>query len=163
MTTPEQPQPHHIEILVDGKRTHTFTADRVTTREDRETLTLEASAWQPNWCTLPPNDVLPDLGVAAVLAGTKTPVVLDLTVAEIFSKSPFPGMCDPDPAALGRALALATASYDIVARAADLPPRRGTCPECAAGAHHCTAGACYCANPHRCNWTQTETTTEGTE
>lgn len=75
----------------------------------------------------------------------------------------FGAVRERDPDQVERALTRVSEIYDHLAPLVDWPPRRGTCPECAAGAHHCTADACYCADPHRCSWTRTEVKIEGNE
>lgn len=51
-------RPMLVEILVDGRKHHTFLAERLVTNEDREQLTLEAHRWQPSTIVLP--DDTPD-------------------------------------------------------------------------------------------------------
>lgn len=46
MRNPEHPRPYHIEIRIDGIVRHSFLAERFTTNESTELLTLEAARWQ---------------------------------------------------------------------------------------------------------------------
>lgn len=163
MTSPKPPV--HVEILVDGKRIHSMHAERVTSSQDRQSLTLEATAWHPDACTLPPNPALPDLGAAAAILAAKTgTALLDPVRERQFTVAVGRPLSADEKAKLARALDTMTKIVRTVDQivSASVPPVRGTCPECASGAHHCTADACYCGNPHRCSWTRTDTTIEGT-
>lgn len=163
MTSPKPPV--HVEILVDGKRIHSMHAARVTSSQDHESLTLEADAWHPDVCTLPPNPALPDLGAAAAMLAAKTgTALLDPVRERQFTATSGRPLNADEKAVLARTLATVTEIVRTVDQivSASVPPVRGTCPECAAGEHTCAADASYCENPHRCSWTRTDTTTEGT-
>lgn len=163
MTTPKPPV--HVEILVDGKRIHSFLAERLTSSEDRESLSLEAVAWHPELCTLPPNPALPDLGVAAALVETPAGNALPNRVhARQFAVAGGRPLSEDEKTTLAHTIDKMTEivrTVDQIVNATAHQGVRGTCLECALGEHTCTETACHCTNPHRCAWHRTSMTTEG--
>ena len=64
MTDQPEPKAVEIEIRIDGRVAHRFFAERVTTSEDSEHLSLNAARWQPSKVTIPPNPIFDDVEVS---------------------------------------------------------------------------------------------------
>lgn len=75
-------EPSIVEIVVDGRTIHRFAAARVTSHENAEQLTLEASRWVPEGILTWPNPALPDHRPTWVRESERTAARLRLALGD---------------------------------------------------------------------------------